>query len=132
MCINSVAFFYEFMICNWYVPKLHCRNFSSQVRSMKKFDLFDLPGRHTFFIPVDSAFMVRNLLIKFTFSEKKFKMNLNTYTLHYCLPGELKINPEFQIFWHFLNILNLLRCINDRFKKFEAFKPQILNFKVPW
>jgi len=33
------------------------RNFSSQVRSMKKFDLFDLPGRHTFFIPVDSAFM---------------------------------------------------------------------------
>ena len=26
---------------------------------MKKFDLFDLPGRHTFFIPVDSAFMVR-------------------------------------------------------------------------
>ena len=32
------------------------RNFSSQVRSMKQFDLFDRPGRHTFFIPVDSAF----------------------------------------------------------------------------
>jgi uncharacterized surface protein with fasciclin (FAS1) repeats len=32
------------------------RNFSSQVRSMKKFDLFDMPGRHTFFIPIDSAF----------------------------------------------------------------------------
>ena len=22
--------------------------------------------------------------------------------------------------------------LNDKFKKFEAFKPQILNFKVPW
>jgi len=39
------------------IPGYSIRNFSSQVRSMKKFDLFDLPGRHTFFIPVDSAFM---------------------------------------------------------------------------
>ena len=43
------------------------RNFSSQVRSMKQFDLFDRPGRHTFFIPVDSAF--ENLgNFKFTFN----------------------------------------------------------------
>jgi len=39
------------------IPGHSIRNFSSQVRSMRKFDLFDLPGRHTFFIPVDSAFM---------------------------------------------------------------------------
>ena len=52
--------------------------------------------------------------------------------LHYCLPGVLKINPEFQISWHFLNILNLLRCKNDKFKKFDAFKPKFSNFKVPW
>ena len=32
------------------------RNFSSQVRSMNQFNLFDQPGRHTFFIPIDSAF----------------------------------------------------------------------------
>ena len=51
-------------------------------------------------------------------------------TMHYCLPGVLKINPEFQISWHFLNILNLLRCKNDKFKKFDAFKSKFSNFKV--
>jgi len=38
------------------IPGYSIRNFSTQVRTMKKFDLFDLPGRHTFFIPVDSVF----------------------------------------------------------------------------
>merc|ERR1719384_1748394 len=38
------------------IPGYTIRNFSSQVRSMKQFNLFDQPGRHTFFIPVDSAF----------------------------------------------------------------------------
>ena len=52
--------------------------------------------------------------------------------LHYCLWGVLKINPEFRIFWYFLTILNLLRCMNDEFKKFDTFKPKISNFKVPW
>ena len=54
------------------------------------------------------------------------------FTLHYCLPGVLKINPEFRISWHFLNILNLLRCKNDKFKKFDAFKPKISHLKDPW
>ena len=53
-------------------------------------------------------------------------------TVHYCLWGVLKINPEFRIFWHFLAILNLLRCMNDEFKKFDTFKPNISNFKVAW
>jgi len=38
------------------LPGHSIRNFSSQVKSMKKLDLFDLAGRHTFFIPVDTAF----------------------------------------------------------------------------
>lgn len=32
------------------------KQFASQVRSKKKFSLFDQPGQHTFFVPVDSAF----------------------------------------------------------------------------
>merc|ERR1711936_282629 len=38
------------------IPQYSVRNFSSQVRSMNQFNLFDQPGRHTFFIPIDSAF----------------------------------------------------------------------------
>ena len=53
-------------------------------------------------------------------------------TLHYCLSGVLKINPEYQTFWHFLIILNILRCMNDKFANFDAFKPKIFNFKVQW
>ena len=64
--------------------------------------------------------------------QRQGKKNFWNHTLHYCLPGVLKINPEFQISWHFLNILNLLRCKNDKFKKFDAFKPKFSNFKVPW
>ena len=52
--------------------------------------------------------------------------------MHYCLLGVLKINPEFQIFWHILIVLNILRCMNDRFMNFDAFKPKIFNFKVQW
>ena len=52
--------------------------------------------------------------------------------MHYCLSGVLKINPEFQILWHFLIIWNVLRCMNDKFINFDPFKPKIFNFKVPW
>ena len=52
--------------------------------------------------------------------------------VHYCLSGVLKINPEFQILWHFLIIWNVLRCMNDKFINFDPFKPKTFNFKVLW
>ena len=53
-------------------------------------------------------------------------------TLHYGLSGVFKINPEFQFFCHFLNILNVLRCMNAEFINFDPFKPKVSNFKAAW
>ena len=51
----------QIIVCSTFANKV--KEISMKERSVekKRFQLYDKPGRHTFFIPVDSAFNVSNI-----------------------------------------------------------------------